>query len=131
VRNLVARELFGGVLTYHSYSQLILYPWGYTDGPIPDPSDQREMRDLADDMQRLIAGVHGETYTAQQSSRLYPTAGDTTDWTYGEYDVLPSFTVELRLAAAMVDSSCPVSRPGAAARHARQVRRRNDGHGSF
>ncbi len=31
VRNLVARELFGGVLTYHSYSQLILYPWGYTD----------------------------------------------------------------------------------------------------
>ena len=33
VRNLVARELFGGVLTYHSYSQLILYPWGYTSEP--------------------------------------------------------------------------------------------------
>jgi carboxypeptidase T len=27
VRNLVARELFGGVLSYHSYSQLILFPW--------------------------------------------------------------------------------------------------------
>ncbi|WP_345377656.1 M14 family metallopeptidase [Pseudonocardia yuanmonensis] len=100
VRDLVARQAFGGVLTYHSYSQLILYPWGYTDEPIVDETDHREMRDLAGDMQRLIAGVHGETYTAQQSSRLYPTAGDTTDWTYGEYDV-PSFTVELRPASAL------------------------------
>ena len=100
VRDLVARQLFGGVLTYHSYSQLILYPWGYTNGPIPDEADRREMRDLADDMQRLIARVHGETYTPQQSSQLYPTAGDTTDWTYGEYDV-PSFTVELRPASVL------------------------------
>ena len=100
VRNLVARELFGGVLTYHSYSQLILYPWGYTAKPIVDVEDLREMRDLAEDMQRLIKGVHGKTYTAQKSSQLYPTAGDTTDWTYGEYDV-PSYTVELRPATAM------------------------------
>jgi len=95
VRNLVARELFAGVITYHSYSQLILYPWGYTTDPIPDPSDRGEMEGLATDMQRLIREVHGETYTPQQSSQLYPTAGDTTDWTYGEYDV-PSFTIELR-----------------------------------
>jgi carboxypeptidase T len=51
-------------------------------------------------MQRLIRGVHGRTYTAQQASELYPTAGDTTDWVYGEYDV-PSFTVELRPATAL------------------------------
>jgi carboxypeptidase T len=100
VRDLVARQLFGGVLTYHSYSQLIMHPWGYTDDPIPDESDRREVQDLAADMQALIAGVHGETYTAQQSSRLYPTAGDTTDWAYGEYDVR-SLTVELRPASAM------------------------------
>jgi carboxypeptidase T len=30
VRDLVARERFSGVLSYHSCSQLILYPWGYT-----------------------------------------------------------------------------------------------------
>jgi carboxypeptidase T len=65
-----------------------------------DEVDLREMRDLAEDMERLIRGVHGQTYTAQQSSRLYPTAGDTTDWTYGEYDV-PSLTIELRPASAM------------------------------
>ncbi len=53
------------------------------------------MQDLANDMQRIIRGVHGETYTVEQSSQLYPTAGDTTDWTYGEYGI-PSFTIELR-----------------------------------
>src|SRR3712207_3262795 len=51
-------------------------------------------------MEQLIRGVHGRTYTAQQSSELYPTAGDTTDWTYGEFGV-PSFTIELRPASAL------------------------------
>jgi len=46
-------------------------------------------------MQRLIKDVHGFIYTPQQSSSLYPTAGDTTDWTYGEYGIF-SFTIELR-----------------------------------
>ena len=100
VRNLVARELFGGVLPYHSYSQLILYPWGYTSSPVEDETDLGTMREQAQEMQRLIRGVHGRTYTAQQASELYPTAGDTTDWVYGEYDV-PSFTVELRPATAL------------------------------
>jgi carboxypeptidase T len=95
VRNLVARELFRGVITYHSFSQLILYPWGYTSQPIPDTSDLATMTKLAKRMQQLIRGVHGTIYTPQQSSQLYPTAGDTTDWTYGEYGI-PSFTIELR-----------------------------------
>jgi carboxypeptidase T len=95
VRNLVARELFRGVITYHSFSQLILYPWGYTSQPIPDASDLSTMTKLAKRMQQLIRGVHGITYTPQQSSQLYLTAGDTTDWTYGEYGI-PSFTIELR-----------------------------------
>jgi carboxypeptidase T len=95
VRNLVGSQLFSGVLTYHSYSQLILYPWGYRARPIVDPADRRDLRQLASDMQRLIRGVHGVTYTPEQSSSLYPTAGDTTDWTFGEYAML-SFTIELR-----------------------------------
>ncbi len=100
VRDLVARQLFGGVLSYHSYSQLILYPWGYTSAAIVDDADRREMRGLAEAMERLIREVHGKRYTAQQSSQLYPTAGDTTDWTYGEYDA-PSLTIELRPASAL------------------------------
>ena len=97
VRNLVARELFRGVLTYHSYSQLILYPWGHTEQPVPDAIDRATMTELAERMQQLIKGVHGSTYRPLQSSQLYgiPVVGDTTDWTYGEY-AIPSFTIELR-----------------------------------
>jgi carboxypeptidase T len=97
VRNLVARELFSGVLTYHSYSQLILYPWGYTEQPVPDASDRATMTKLAERMQQLMRNVHGSTYRPLQSSQLYgiPVVGDTTDWTYGEY-AIPSFTIELR-----------------------------------
>ncbi|MGH8910029.1 MAG: M14 family metallopeptidase [Egibacteraceae bacterium] len=95
VRNLVTRQLFDGVITYHSYSQLILYPWGFTTQQVPDLSDRAEMIELANVMKKLIGDVHGKTYTPQYSSQLYPTAGDTTDWTYGEYDI-PSFTIELR-----------------------------------
>jgi carboxypeptidase T len=95
VRDLIARELFRGVITYHSYSQLILYPWGYTDDPIVDVADRTRMQTLATQMSGLIHGVHSKVYTPQQSSQLYPTAGDTTDWTYGEYGI-PSFTIELR-----------------------------------
>ena len=97
VRNLVARELFRGIITYHSYSQLILYPWGYTEQPIPDAIDRATMIELAERMQQLMRNVHGATYRPLQSSQLYgiPVVGDTTDWTYGEY-AIPSFTIELR-----------------------------------
>jgi carboxypeptidase T len=95
VRDLIARELFRGLLTYHSYSQLILYPWGYTSRPITDPVNHDNLVSLAQRMQTLIRDVHGTTYIPQQSSQLYPTAGDTTDWTYGVYQI-PSCTIELR-----------------------------------
>jgi carboxypeptidase T len=95
VRNLIAVELFSGVITYHSYSQLILYPWGYTPKPIVDPTDGSGMQQLAEKMKELIHNVHSRTYTPEQSSKLYPTAGDTTDWTYGEYGTW-SLTIELR-----------------------------------
>jgi carboxypeptidase T len=50
---------------------------------------------MAQEMHELIEAVHGKVYVPQPSSELYPTAGDTTDWTYGTYGI-PSFTVELR-----------------------------------
>jgi carboxypeptidase T len=96
----VARQRFDGVLSYHSYSQLVLFPWGYTFDAVEDEADHDEMLGLAREMSRLIRDVHGETYTPQQASQLYLTAGDTTDWTYGEHDML-SLTVELRPASAL------------------------------
>ena len=95
VRDLVATQKFAGLITYHSFSQLVLYPWGYTAEAIKDPVDRATLSELARGMSECICQVHGKLYTPQPSSQLYPTAGDTTDWTYGEYGI-PSFTIELR-----------------------------------
>src|SRR5918994_3106961 len=59
VRNVVARELFRGVITYHSFSQLILYPWGYTNKPAPDAFAGLKMAEVAKRIAQLIQGVHG------------------------------------------------------------------------
>jgi carboxypeptidase T len=95
VRDLIACGSFGGIVTYHSYSQLVLWPWGYTDEPIDIGEDRDRMANLATRLQEIMRSAHGTVYEAKQSSKLYPTAGDTTDWTYGIYGV-PSLTIELR-----------------------------------
>jgi len=95
IRDLISSEQFHGIITYHSFSQLILYPWGYTAKPIVIQEDHDRMVKLANRMRDLIRGVHDVAYTSEQSSQLYPTAGDTTDWTYGIYGITP-FTIELR-----------------------------------
>lgn len=95
VRDLVTREGFQGLLTYHSYSQLILHPWGHTHDPIVDAADRERMRGLSERMRLKIRDIHGVSYTAKQASGLYPTAGDTTDWAYWTYRI-PALTIELR-----------------------------------
>jgi murein tripeptide amidase MpaA len=94
IRDLISNPTkeFQAVLSYHSYSQLILYPWGYTNELAPDSN---VMGTLAAEMSDLIRNVNGEDYTPQQASQLYLTSGDLTDWVYGIRDV-PAFTIELR-----------------------------------
>jgi len=92
IRDLSNAHQFRAMLSYHNYSQLVLFPWGYTNSPAPDFS---LMNQMAITMANDIRNVHGKTYTPQQSSALYLASGDATDWLYGETSV-PSFTIELR-----------------------------------
>jgi murein tripeptide amidase MpaA len=80
------------LISYHSFSQLVLYPWGYTNTPAPD---QPRLHTLAVAMADAIRAVHGVAYTPQQSADLYLASGDTTDWLYFEIGV-PAYTIELR-----------------------------------
>jgi carboxypeptidase T len=75
-------------ISYHSYSELILYPWGGTYEPVENENDKKAFIAMAHEMASLTG------YTAKQSSDLYAATGDATDWTYGERGVL-SFTIEL------------------------------------
>jgi len=79
---------FDTSITYHSYSELVLYPWGYTPDHAPD-------YELLVEMATVMANYTG--YQAIQGPDLYPTTGDSDDWLYGSGGIL-AFTIELNSA---------------------------------
>ena len=88
---------FKAVITYHSYGQLILYPWSHTYDKAPD----NFMLDLiAREMEIRIEAVHGKDYRAGPSNSLYLASGTAEDWTY-DVSGVPSYNIELRSAFAL------------------------------
>lgn len=92
IRELVAKHDFKAIVSYHNFSQVILYPWGYK----AEPSQIDDLLyTLSQAMSERIQAVHGRIYDyGRASSTLYLTNGDTTDWALGVY-AIPSFTIEL------------------------------------
>jgi len=72
-------------ISLHSYTGVVMWPWGYTDAPSPDDS-------LLAQIGTKMAEFPG--YDAYKSSDMYRTSGDTSDWFYGEMGALP-FVIEL------------------------------------
>lgn len=91
------------LISYHNFSQLILYAWGYTYSPAPDKA---LLDSLALVMAHKIRSVHGVNYTAGQSSTLYLASGDTVDWLYALLGV-PAYTIELRPASSFPGFELP------------------------
>jgi carboxypeptidase T len=75
-------------LSFHTFSELILYPWGHKYDAISNPRDFAVHKTMADTM------AVWNRYKPQQSSELYIASGDTTDWAYGQLGII-SFTFEL------------------------------------
>lgn len=75
----------GLVISLHSYSELVLYPWGWTTNPAPNATA------LA-----TLGAKFGffNRYRVQPSIELYPTTGSLDDWAYGELGVA-AYTFEL------------------------------------
>lgn len=89
----------------HSYSQLILYPWGYTFDPVPGP-DGAAMARLAEKMSDTILSTNGEFYVPEPGSSLYIAGGTSMDWTFGGSGAY-SFTYELRPASQFQGGFAP------------------------
>ncbi|KAL3859593.1 hypothetical protein ACJMK2_009807 [Sinanodonta woodiana] len=81
-------------LTFHSYGQYWLYPWGYTtDYPV----DQPELHHLGEITANAIWSVHGSRFTVGSSTNvLYAAAGGSDDYAKGSAGVKYSYTPELR-----------------------------------
>lgn len=76
------------LLSFHTYSELILYPWGHSYNPISDMKDFSVFKKMAEKMSEW------NKYKPQQASALYIASGDTTDWAYGAQHIF-AFTFEL------------------------------------
>lgn len=92
IRDFFLQRNFQALISYHNYSQVILYPWGYTTESSPKDALLSEMGAT---MSQLMQSANGRIYEfGAASSQLYLTNGDTTDWALGIYDI-PAFTIEL------------------------------------
>ncbi len=76
----------GILITLHSYSNLVLWPWGDRDWPAPNVAGLKAIGDK-------LATFNGYQ-SCQAGPCLYPTSGATDDWAYGELGI-PAFTFEI------------------------------------
>ncbi|XP_059616969.1 zinc carboxypeptidase-like [Phlebotomus argentipes] len=80
-------------LSFHSYSQLLLYPWSYTQDPADNYDDLRQIGDVTGDRLRELFGT---VYTVQSSWDLYVSTGTSVDWAYGDAGIKIGYTYEFR-----------------------------------
>ncbi len=71
-------EATGIYLDLHSYAELVLWPWGWTDTNAPNATQLQTLG-------RKFAYFNG--YTPQEAYALYATDGTTDDYAYGIYGV--------------------------------------------
>lgn len=90
---IIARPNIRASLDIHSYSQLILWPFGYTSAL---PNDQFAYDETGSAMRQGIFDVHGLYYAAGPTyTTIYPASGVSVDWTYAQRNIF-SYSYECR-----------------------------------
>ncbi|XP_049637384.1 carboxypeptidase A5 [Suncus etruscus] len=81
------------LISIHSYSQMLMYPYGRSLEPV---SNYKELYNLAKDAVQALRAVHGIDYLyGSISTTLYVASGITVDWAY-DSGIKYSFSFELR-----------------------------------
>jgi hypothetical protein len=83
-----------GHIDFHTYSQLILRPFGFTEDPLPS-EEEAFLGGLGADMQSAILDAGGVFYQNIPGNQLYIASGILSDWAYVEAGAA-SYTYELR-----------------------------------
>jgi carboxypeptidase T len=97
VINFVRSRIVGGVqqiktnIDFHTYSELVLWPFGYTYNDTAPGMTQAEYNTFATLGQQMAAT---NNYTAEQASELYITDGSIDDWLWGDQRIY-SYTFEM------------------------------------
>jgi len=91
---LAGEQNFVLYLTFHSYGQYILYPWGYDKLDTKDWRDLQRVGDITNNaLKRINNGVSYQVGSA--AKMLYPASGGSDDWAKGGAGIKFSYTVEL------------------------------------
>ncbi|MFC4590025.1 M14 family metallopeptidase [Sphaerisporangium corydalis] len=85
------RQQIKSNIDFHTYGELILWPYGYTYDDIATGLTQDD-HDAFAALGRNMAGTN--SYTAQQASDLYITDGSIDDWMWATYKIF-SYTFEM------------------------------------
>ncbi|XP_073820582.1 zinc carboxypeptidase-like [Musca autumnalis] len=83
------------LLAFHSYSQMLLYPYGHTT---EEPPNNEDLLKVADAYAQAVAKLPYETvYTYGTSAgAMYYAPGSTLDFAYNEADIKITYTIEMR-----------------------------------
>ncbi|MET9293737.1 M14 family zinc carboxypeptidase [Streptomyces sp. NPDC003077] len=102
VANFVRGRIVGGkqqiktAIDFHTYSELVLWPYGYTTADTA-PGLTKDDRDAFAAVGRKMAASNG--YTPEQSSDLYVTDGSIDDWLWGDQKIF-GYTFEMYPSSA-------------------------------
>jgi hypothetical protein len=97
VRDLVNSRVINGkqqitvAIDFHTYAELVLWPYGYTYTDVP-PDMTQDDHDVLVAIGQAMAATNG--YTPEQASDLYITDGTIDDWLYGVHRIL-NYTFEM------------------------------------
>lgn len=97
VRDFVDSRVINGkqqittAIDFHTYSELVLWPYGYTMEDVPSDMTQDDW-DVLVTMGKAMAKTNN--YTPEQASDLYITDGSIDDWLYGAHKIL-NYTFEM------------------------------------
>jgi carboxypeptidase T len=91
ISDLMKKEKFRSSITYHNFSQLILYP----DAAEAD----KFVQEVGNGLKELTNEFAEEPYTYESGSALYKTTGDAMEFAYEASPGRPSYTPELRPAS--------------------------------
>ena len=76
------------LVSFHTFSELILFPWGHSTSRISNQRDFEAHKRIATQMSEWNG------YRPMQASQLYVASGITSDWAYGDQNLF-AFTFEL------------------------------------
>ena len=85
------KQQLKAAIDFHTYSELVLWPYGYTDGDTAEGLTQDD-HDAFEAVGKKMAASNG--YTPEQSSDLYITDGSIDDWLWGDQKIF-AYTFEM------------------------------------